>query len=80
LSIPVDQDLLGGCLDGGVDEVSVGSLDELADLEAGSGPDEIDEVACVDRAAAGLRGLDELNGTDAPCGCQVADGSTSGGP
>jgi hypothetical protein len=30
LSIPVDKDLLGGCLGGGVDGVSVGSLDEFA--------------------------------------------------
>ena len=51
---------LGGCLGGAVDGVSVGSLDELAGLEAGSGPYESDELGCVDRAPAGLRGLDEF--------------------
>ena len=39
----MDQDLLG-C---GVDGLAVGSFDELAGLEAGSGADEGDEVGCV---------------------------------
>jgi len=60
LSIPVDEDLLGGCLGGRLDGVRVGSFDELAGLEAGRGPDQGDEVGCVHGAPAGLRGLDEL--------------------
>jgi len=54
LSIPVD--LLGGCRLG----VLVGAFDELAGHERGAGADEGDEMRCVDRAPAVLRGLDEL--------------------
>jgi hypothetical protein len=35
-------------------------FDELAAFEAGAGADEGDEVGCVDRATAGLGGLDEF--------------------
>ena len=56
LSRPVDQDLLG-C---GVDGLAVGSFDELAGFEAGSGADEGDEVGCVHRPPAVLGGFDEL--------------------
>ena len=56
LSIPVDEDRLGGV---GL-AVFGGSFDELAGLEAGAGPDERDEVRAVDRAPAVLGGLDEL--------------------
>ena len=38
----------------------VGSFDQQAFVEAGSGADECDEVGCVDRAPSGLGGLDEL--------------------
>ncbi|GED83205.1 hypothetical protein TNCT6_02900 [Streptomyces sp. 6-11-2] len=37
-----------------------GALDELAAFEAGSGPDEGDEVGCVHGPPPGLGGLDEL--------------------
>jgi hypothetical protein len=40
--------------------VFIGSFDELAGLEAGTGPDERDEVGRVHGAPAGLRGLDEF--------------------
>ena len=56
LSIPVDEDRLGGV---GL-AVFGGSFDELAGLEASAGPDERDEVRGVDRAPAVLGGLDEL--------------------
>ena len=56
LSRPVDQDLLG-C---GVGGLAVGSFDEFAGLEAGSGADERDEVGCVHGAPAVLGGFDEL--------------------
>jgi len=36
----------------------VGSLDEFAVLELGAGPDEGDQVGCVDRAPACLGGFD----------------------
>ena len=49
LSRPVDQDLLG-C---GVDGLAVGSFDELAGFEAGSGADEGDEVGWVHGAPPG---------------------------
>jgi len=52
----VDEDLLGGFGLG----VLLGSFEELAGLEDGTGADESDEVGCVDRAPAVLRGLDEL--------------------
>jgi hypothetical protein len=67
--------------------VSVGSLDELAGLEAGSGPYESDEVGCVDRAPAGLGGLDEYECHGQPGGSgagaagdfgPVPDGAESG--
>jgi hypothetical protein len=38
----------------------VGSFYEFAVLEHGSGVNEGDQVGCVDRSPAGLRGLDEL--------------------
>ena len=38
----------------------VGSFEEFPLLEVGAGADESDEVRCVDRAPAGLCGLDEL--------------------
>ena len=44
----------------GVDGLAVGSFDELAGLEASPGPDERDEVGCVDRPPAVLGGFDEL--------------------
>jgi hypothetical protein len=50
LSIPVDEDLLGGRGWG----VVVGSFDEFACLEACAGADERDEVGCVHGAPAGL--------------------------
>jgi hypothetical protein len=37
-----------------------GSFYELAGLELGSGADEGDQVGCVDRSPASLRGLDEF--------------------
>ena len=40
--------------------VFIGSFDELAGLEAGTGPNERDEVGRVRGALAGLRGLDEF--------------------
>jgi hypothetical protein len=40
--------------------VFVGSFDELAGVERGAGADERDEMGCVDRAPAGVGGLDEL--------------------
>jgi hypothetical protein len=46
--------------------VFVGSFDEFSVLEAGAGVDERDEVGCVDRAPAGLGGLDELNAIASP--------------
>jgi hypothetical protein len=56
LSIPVDEDLLGGfglwCF--------AGSFDELAALERRAGADERDQMRAVDRAPAVLGGLDEL--------------------
>ena len=56
LSIPVDEDLLGGFGLG----CFVGSFDELAALERRAGADERDQVRAVDRAPAVLGGLDEL--------------------
>ncbi|MDP9845036.1 hypothetical protein J2853_004247 [Streptosporangium lutulentum] len=55
-SIPVDQDLLSGC---GWDVV-VGSFDELAAGEGRPGADQRDQMRGVDRAPAGLGGLDQL--------------------
>jgi len=55
-SRPVDEDLLGG----GCRGVVVRSFDECAVLEAGAGSDEGDQVRGVDRAPAGLGGLDEF--------------------
>src|SRR5829696_2177628 len=55
-SRPVDEDLLGGFGLMGF----VGSFDELAVDEHRAGADEGDEMRCVDRAPAVLRGLDEL--------------------
>jgi len=49
-SIPVDQDLLGGCGWG----VLAGSFDEFAVDEGGSGTDQGDEMRRVDRAPAVL--------------------------
>lgn len=40
--------------------MSLGAFDEVAALEAGSGPDEGDEGRCVHGPPAGLGGLDEL--------------------
>ena len=67
LSRPVDQDLLG-C---GVDGLTVGSFDEFAGLEAGSGADEGDEVGCVHGAPAVLGGLDELECHREPGGART---------
>ncbi len=56
LSIPVDEDLLGGfglrCF--------VGSFDEFAVYERRAGAHECHEVRAVDRTPAVLSGLDEL--------------------
>ena len=51
--------------------LAVGSFDELAGLETGSGPDERDEVGCVDRPPAGLGGLDELERHRQPGGSRT---------
>lgn len=40
--------------------MSLGAFDEVAAFEAGSGPDEGDEVGRVHGPPAGLGGLDEL--------------------
>jgi hypothetical protein len=38
----------------------VGSFDEFAVDEGGAGPDEGDQVGCVDHSPPGLGGLDQL--------------------
>jgi hypothetical protein len=53
----VDEDLLGGFGLMGF----VGSFDELAVDEHRAGADEGDQMRCVDRAPAVLRGLDKLS-------------------
>jgi hypothetical protein len=60
----VDEDRLGGFGLG----VFGGSLDELAGLERGAGPDERDQVRAVDRAPAVLGGLDQLERHGQPRG------------
>ena len=45
-----------------------GSFDQLAVDEEGAGADKGDQVGCVDRAPAGLCGLDEPEGHGDACG------------
>jgi hypothetical protein len=44
----------------------VGSFDELAVDEDRPGPDERDQVGCIDRASAGLGGSMSLNAMASP--------------
>lgn len=64
----MDEDLLGGLLGSRVAGVGVGWFDELAVDECGAGAEKRDEVEGVDRAPAGLGGLDELVGHGQPGG------------